>query len=161
MAFLFDNTRNYSLYTIPAAWGLSLVPHLYAAHLYQKATSRTFDNRHPRSLTKIVAEDQSIDSTTKGRIIRAEGAQQNGFENVGLFAAAVVAGNMARLDNSWLNILSAGYVLSRLIYNVIYINNTTASLAMVRSTVFTGGAGMIIALYIMAGNNLRSSGLKL
>lgn len=58
-------------------------------------------------------------------ITRAESAQQNGFENVGLFAAAVVAGNIAKLDNSTLNILSGGYILSRIAYNYIYITNTS------------------------------------
>jgi uncharacterized MAPEG superfamily protein len=62
---------------------------------------------------------------TKDTIIRAEGAQQNGFENVGLFASAVVAGNIAGLDNRTLNILSSGYLASRAVYNYIYINNKT------------------------------------
>ncbi|MGG6496847.1 UNVERIFIED_CONTAM: MAPEG family protein, partial [Bacteroidetes bacterium 56_B9] len=48
-----------------------------------------------------------------------------GFENLGLFAAAVVAGNIVRLDNWTLNVLSGGYLLSRVAYNLIYINNTT------------------------------------
>lgn len=57
--------------------------------------------------------------------MRAEGAQQNGFENIGLFAAAVVIGNVAKLDNWTLNSLSFGYLASRVLYNVIYIGGTT------------------------------------
>ena len=53
-------------------------------------------------------------TATKEKIVRAEGAQQNGFENLGLFAAAVVAGNIVRLDNWTLNVLSGGYLLSQL-----------------------------------------------
>jgi uncharacterized MAPEG superfamily protein len=49
----------------------------------------------------------------------------NGFENIGLFAAAVVAGNIANLDNSTLNFWSGGYLISRVIYTYIYINNTS------------------------------------
>jgi len=103
-----------------------------------------------------VSENQGIDSTTKGRIIRAESAQQNGFENVGLFATAVVAGNMARLDSTSLNILSVGYVLSRIVYSYIYIHNTTAGLAMTRTLVFISGVAMIWSLFILAGNQSRS-----
>lgn len=105
----------------------------------------------------MVMENQSIDSATKGRIIRAVSAQQNGFENIGFFATAVVAGNLAGLDTTWLNTLSVGYVISRILYNLIYINNTTASLAATRSVTFVGGIGMIWTIFIMAGNKLRSS----
>lgn len=80
---------NQSLYTIPAAWVLAIAPHFYAASLGGKA----FDKRSPRSYTSSLKDDQTLDAATKQRIIRAEGAQQNGFENLGLFAAAVVAAN--------------------------------------------------------------------
>lgn len=78
-----------SLYTIPAAWVVAIAPHFYAASLGGK----TFDNRSPRTYTASLKDTQTLDAATKQRIIRAEGAQQNGFENVGLFAAAVVAAN--------------------------------------------------------------------
>lgn len=157
MASLFNNTSNISLYTVPFAWALCLAPNVYAIRLYEKASSRQFNNQEPRSLTMMVMENQSIDSATKGRIIRAVSAQQNGFENIGFFATAVVAGNLAGLDTTWLNTLSVGYVISRILYNLIYINNTTASLAATRSVTFVGGIGMIWTIFIMAGNKLRSS----
>jgi uncharacterized MAPEG superfamily protein len=110
-----------SLYTIPAAWVLSIAPHFYAAQLGGKK----FDNTAPRTYTSSLTADQSIDKATKGKIIRAEGAQQNGFENLGLFAAAVLAGNVAKLDNKTLNWLTLGYLGSRVAYNLLYINNTS------------------------------------
>lgn len=78
-----------SFYAVPAAWALSIVPHFFAAGLGGKS----FDNRSPRSFTSSLQSNQTLNAATKERIIRAEGAQQNGFENLGLFAAAVVAGN--------------------------------------------------------------------
>lgn len=69
-----------------------------------------------------------LPTATKDTIARAEGAQQNGFENIGLFAAAVVVGNVAKLDNSTLNTLSYGYLASRVVYNFLYINGTTDAL---------------------------------
>ncbi|KAF7846300.1 hypothetical protein BT93_L4652 [Corymbia citriodora subsp. variegata] len=141
--------QNYSLYAIPAAWILSLAPHFYAVQLGK------FDNRNPRSYTKSLESDQSIDAETKGRIQRAEGAQQNGFENVGLFAAAVVAGNIAKLDNWTLNALTGGYLASRVLYNLLYINNTTDGAANARSAVFVSGIAMIFTLFIKAGNALK------
>jgi uncharacterized MAPEG superfamily protein len=69
-------------------------------------------------------------TATKATIVRAEGAQQNGFENIGLFAAAVVIGNVAKLDNWTLNALSAAYLASRVAYNALYITGTTEAMGM-------------------------------
>jgi uncharacterized MAPEG superfamily protein len=110
-----------SLYTIPAAWVLSIAPHFYAASLGGKK----FDNKQPRTYTSSLSSDQTVDKATKDKIIRAEGAQQNGFENLGLFAAAVLAGNFAKLDHETLNWLSMGYLGSRIAYNLLYVNNTS------------------------------------
>jgi hypothetical protein len=118
---------------------LSIAPHFYAVGLGK------FDNRNPRSYTREIDGDQSVDkgnnissldtlalsalltasTATKAAIVRAEGAQQNGFENIGLFAAAVVIGNVAKLDNWTLNALSAAYLASRVAYNALYITGTT------------------------------------
>ncbi|KAJ4415141.1 hypothetical protein N0V82_007511 [Gnomoniopsis sp. IMI 355080] len=151
-ANILDLTRNYSLYTIPAAWVVAIAPHFYAASLGGK----TFDNRSPRTYTSSLKDTQSLDAATKQRIIRAEGAQQNGFENVGLFAAAVVAANIAKVDNWTLNALSGGYLVSRVLYNLVYINNESESMANARSATFLSGIGMIFTLFIKSGNALRN-----
>lgn len=145
-----------SLYTIPAAWVLAIVPHFYAASLGK------FDNRTPRAYTKEIADDKSLSPETRATIIRAEGAQQNGFENIGLFAAAVVAGNIAGLENRTLNLLSGGYLVSRIVYNFVYIGNTTEQAATLRSGVFLSGIGIIFTLFVKSGNVLRGkAGLNL
>ena len=105
-------------------------------------------------LTKKVDQNQSLDQATKDKIVRAEGAQQNGFENLGLFASAVVAGNMANLGAGVLNGLSAAYLVSRVVYNTIYINNRSAGWAMGRSCVFVGGVGVCMVFFVLAGNKL-------
>ena len=75
-------------------------------------------------------------------IIRAEGAQQNGFENIGLFAAAVVIGNVAKLDNSTLNTLSGAYLASRVVYNLLYIYGTTDFLGKLNEFEYCIGIGL-------------------
>ncbi|KAK4610362.1 hypothetical protein CLAFUW4_13776 [Fulvia fulva] len=147
-ATLFDATRNYSLYSIPVMWAISIAPHFYAASLGK------FDNKQPRTYTKDTESNQSIDKATKGTIIRAEGAQQNGFENTGLFAAAVVIGNVAKLDNGTLNALAGSYLASRVAYNLCYINGTTEALATGRSVSFLAGIGIVFTLFIKSGNVL-------
>ncbi|KAI0121153.1 hypothetical protein BJ170DRAFT_600160 [Xylariales sp. AK1849] len=149
-ASVFDLTRNFSLYTIPAAWVLCIAPHAYAASLGK------FDNKNPRTYTREIESQPSIDKATKATIVRAEGAQQNGFENIGLFAAAVVIGNVAKLDNWSLNALSAGYLASRVVYNILYIRGTTDALSNARSVSFLTGIGIIWTLFIKSGNVLKN-----
>ncbi|KAJ4404751.1 hypothetical protein N0V91_005701 [Didymella pomorum] len=149
-ANILDVPRNLSLYTIPAAWILSIAPHFYAASLGK------FDNKNPRTYTRDTEGDQSIDKATKAKIVRAEGAQQNGFENLGLFAAAVVIGNVAKLPNETLNTLSAAYLASRIAYNALYIGGTTDMLSNLRSVSFLTGVGIIFTFFIKSGNALRN-----
>jgi uncharacterized MAPEG superfamily protein len=145
-------TTNISLYTIPAAYILAIAPHFYSIATYESTTSKKFDNRHPRSLPHQLEADQALDKATKQRILRAEAAQQNGFENLGLFASAVVAANVAGVNTKLVNILSGGYCATRALYNVVYVNNTTPAIANVRSLTYLAGVGMIMTMFVAAGN---------
>lgn len=154
----FLSTHNVSLYTIPAAWLLCILPHFYAISL----AGKSFDNRSPRTLAETLKNDQTLDSATKATILRAEGAQQNGFENLGLYAAAIVAGNAANLPPSTLSSFSLFYVASRAAYDVLYINNRQIWMANLRGVVFFGGVGACLGLFIKSGNVLvRGGGLEL
>ncbi|GAB7354896.1 hypothetical protein MBLNU459_g5531t3 [Dothideomycetes sp. NU459] len=152
-ANILNATPNLSLYAIPIAWALALAPRVYAAQL----VGDKFDRTSPRTYTSDLKNDQSFDARTKRRVIRAEGAQQNGFENLGLFAAAIVAGNYARLDSYTLNAFAGAYLVSRAAYNVIYVNNESEGMANVRSCAFLSGIGLIFTLFIKSGNALRNA----
>jgi len=80
----------------------------------------------------------------------------NSFENIGLFACAVVAANMASVDTTYLNALSAGYVFIRFVYNHVYIYNDNQTLATARSLTYTMGCACWITLYVMAGRRLNA-----
>ncbi|KAK3175116.1 hypothetical protein OEA41_002362 [Lepraria neglecta] len=147
-------TQNISFYTIPIAWVLALAPHTYATQLYESKSKKQFDLTQPRGLTAKLAGDQTINQATKDKIIRAEGAQSNGFENIGLFAAAVVAGNMANLDAGYMNALSLGYVASRIVYTFVYLNNSSIGQAQGRSLIFLTGVGLCMTMFVSAGRNL-------
>lgn len=146
---------NLSFYAIPIAWALCLVPHAYAHFLYETKSSSKADNRKPRSFVASLDQNQSLDKATKDTISRAEAAQQNGFESIGFFAAAVVAGNVAGLEPTLLNGLAYGYIASRVLYNVVYVNNTSQALAAGRSVIWMSGIGCCFGLFIFAGNKLR------
>ena len=90
-----------------------------------------------------------------GRFQRAEAAQQNGFENIGLYAAAIVVANAARLPVSTVNTASAVYLTSRVVYNLLYVNTEKLSISNLRSVVFLVGIGTIMTLFVKAGNALN------
>jgi len=157
---------------IPAAWAIAFAPHAYA-----ETQSKVFDNRSPRTYAQTLEKDQNhrqrggtpfpnalfISNTlqTKARILRAEAAQTNCFENLALLATTVLAGNLAGLPAATLNTLSGGYLLSRVLYNFVYINNTSKGLASLRSVGFLAGIGQIFALFIKSANVLREKAANL
>lgn len=67
----------------------------------------------------------------------------------------MVAGNVAGLESTVLNGLAYGYVASRVVYNVVYVNNTSKVMASGRSVVWMSGVGCCFGLFILAGNRLR------
>jgi hypothetical protein len=69
MGSIFDFTRNFSFYTIPAAWLLALAPRFYSASLYESKSSRKFDVKCPRTFITKCEADQSIDSASKARFL--------------------------------------------------------------------------------------------
>lgn len=146
---------NISLYTLPISWILCLLPRFYAAHLYVSRTSKPLDLLLPRALAARASADPALQHATRDRIVRAEAAQANGLENVGYFAAAVVAGNVAGLSKGLINCLSVGYLLSRGLYSWLYVVGDTKGMAIARTGVFFGGQGLIWALFILAGNQMQ------
>ena len=102
----------------------------------------------------IVTHDISVGRKTD-RIVRAEAAQANGLENVGFFAAAVVAANVAGVSKLVLNSLSLAYLVSRALYNWLYVVGDKKSLALARTVVFFAGQGILFSLCILAGNRMR------
>lgn len=116
------------------------------------------DIAHPREWTKSLAVDKELDARTQGRLIRAEAAMQNGFDNIGLYAAAVTAGNAAGLSTKALNGLSLGYCLSRVVYNVVYIWAENEARAKWRSMSFMLSAALCCTLFIKAGEKFKNLG---
>lgn len=83
-------TNNYSFYTIPAAWVLCLLPHAYASKVYEKSQGQEWDNSSPRYLVQKISSKTTELTPDEARYLRAEAAQQNGFENIALFAVSIV-----------------------------------------------------------------------
>ncbi|CAJ2502755.1 Uu.00g101490.m01.CDS01 [Anthostomella pinea] len=147
---------NISLYLVPVAWVVAIMPRFWAASNYRKACGKDFNALQPRDMVSQINLDQAIDSKTKGRLLRAEAAQQNGMENMGLFAGAIAAGNAAGLSPATLNGLGLAYVGLRVVYNHIYIFNDLVP-PFARTATFLSSVGVCWAMCIQAGNKAKSS----
>lgn len=134
-------TLNISLYLVPPAWLLAMLPRVYSLTTYaaqSKPQNPDAMKKNPRSIPAIVAADKTLSPQVRGRILRAESAVINGYDNLGFFAAAVCMGNVARLDVSLLNWLAAVYIASRLVYIPAHIYLDTVRAVYTRSVVFAG-----------------------
>lgn len=84
--------------------------------------------------------------------MRAEGASANGFETIGLYAAAVVAANTAGVDTKFINLATLGYVASRYAFLYTYIIlGENRKLSSLRSLIWGSGIALILSLFIKAG----------
>ncbi|GAA5903010.1 hypothetical protein JCM5296_004515 [Sporobolomyces johnsonii] len=146
------DTTNYSFYAVPAMWTVGIVTHFYAIGLTKVSNDLPdFDVVSPREFINRV-RTQEKQSPVVGKYLRAESAQMNTFENLGWFSAAVVAGNLARLPTRYLNLFAGGYVASRLLYTLLYVNTTSAAWANLRTVTWLGGVFSIMATFVKAGN---------
>jgi len=120
---LLGRPTNLSYYTVPVAWALCLAPHVYAIKLYDRLSpTQKFDGANPRTFLAAIEANPDLETPSRERLARAEGAQLNGFENLGFFAAGVVAANASGVDTWWLNALSFAYLFNRALFNVLYIS---------------------------------------
>lgn len=139
--------KGLSLYTVPAVWFLSMVPHAYAL----SAAGKSVDPAYPREITDRVNSDQSLDKRTKQRITRALAAESNTLETLGFLAGGVVAANAAGVDAGLTNALSFGILGVRAAYVFLYVVlQEDRNLAPVRSLLWLAKQAGISALYVLA-----------
>ena len=76
---------------------------------------------------------------------RAYWAYQNSFEIFPLYIAAVLIAHMQSVDQTQLDMIAAGFVLSRVLFVFAYILDKPT----IRSIVWAGGFGCIIGLFLL------------
>jgi uncharacterized MAPEG superfamily protein len=96
----------------------------------------TLDNKHPR-IQKMQLE---------GIGARVFGAEQNAFEILPVFAAAVLVSHLAGADAARAAQLSEAFILTRILHPILYAANQD----MLRSVVFLAGLGCCIALFVIS-----------
>jgi len=95
----------------------------------------SFDNNNPR--------EQAKELTGVGS--RAYAAQQNAWEALAVFTAAVVAASVTQADPEMAGTLAMGFVGFRVLHAAFYL----ADLAVLRSLVFGGGMVCAVWMFVM------------
>jgi len=144
-----------SIYAIPAMWVVSYYPSFMKGLIMRKAG--TFDNVQPRSSIARLSEKKNVPPELVARLARMEGAHMNGLEILPFFGLAVLAGNYAGVDNYTLNKISGLYILTRILYNYIYINQVTQRGSAFRSIVWIISLGFPSYLFLKAAQLLNEN----
>ncbi|KAK3357306.1 hypothetical protein B0T25DRAFT_538820 [Lasiosphaeria hispida] len=141
-------STNWSYYTVPIAFMLVMVPHAYSIVL----AGKNYDLDSPRRTEDLCAKDTSLGKAVLRRISRAKAASANGFETLGLYAAGVVAANVAQVETEAVNKLALTYLVSRAVYNFVYVHlQDNKRMAPIRSLVWLVSLYAIFALFVKAG----------
>ena len=115
---------------------MALLPKARSVAEGRNADGGVYDNNHPRTWS----------ARQTGWKQRALAAQQNGFEALPLFIAAVILAQMAHADQGRIDQLAMAFIAIRLVYGAVYI----ANLGWLRTAVWIAGVVDCVAILAMA-----------
>ncbi len=101
------------------------------------AATGKYNNRAPRE----------IQPNLEGMSQRAYWAEQNGFEILPAYIAAVFVSHLAGADQATADLLAVSFIVSRVIYSICYLMNW----ASLRSIVWVIGLLSIVGLFVISG----------
>ncbi|KAL4954742.1 hypothetical protein BDW69DRAFT_162555 [Aspergillus filifer] len=146
------STTNYYIHSIAAAYGLAMVPHAYYFVKMMANANGVASNILPReNLTTLKAK---LPAEVWSSLAKARGAHLNAMENLPLFAAAMLAGNVAKLPASELNTLSLEYLGARLLYMAAYMGARGEAFSYVRTGLWAWSVSIPLLALVKAGNAL-------
>ncbi|EEH10909.1 conserved hypothetical protein [Histoplasma capsulatum G186AR] len=145
-----QSPNNWSLHSIAGAYMLGLVPHGY--YVLKLASMRQISNVSPRDhFTSLKAR---LPADTWNKLSRARSAHLNALESLPLFAAAMIAGNVAKLPAGDLNTIAAEYIGARMLYTVLYMGVKSEGLSYLRTGVWAWSIGLPLYGLVKAGRAL-------
>ena len=100
------------------------------------AISGKYSNRAPRAMQPKL----------EGLSQRAHWAEQNSFEILPAFVAAVLVAHLAGAEQMLIDQLAIGFIVSRVLYSICYLTDW----ATLRSLVWTVGLIFIVALFVIS-----------
>ncbi|KAK0521171.1 hypothetical protein OC842_006869, partial [Tilletia horrida] len=95
----------------------------------------------------------------EAKILRGQSAQANGFENVPLFGLVMLIGTYAKLPNETLNRTTAFYLVSRAVYNLLYLNTSdrkNVRSGFSRTIVFNAGIIALLRIIVLATQQINA-----
>ncbi|KAF2089122.1 hypothetical protein K490DRAFT_72740 [Saccharata proteae CBS 121410] len=145
MASLLPNL-NPTILAIPLYHLLALWPHARAISISTSGDPLAWDNRSPRGVNQKAALAKRLSPATHARFERLEAAHANSMENMPLFLASVVLGNMADLQQveglNGLNAFCVAFLVVRGLYSVVYAGNDTMGKSYVRTVLYFLGVAL-------------------
>ncbi|OAX78722.1 hypothetical protein ACJ72_06967 [Emergomyces africanus] len=148
-----QSTNNWSFHSIAGAYMLGLVPHGY--YVLKLASIGQISNVLPRD--HFSSLKGRLPAETWNKLCRAHSAHLNALEGLPLFAAAMVAGNVAKLPASDLNVIAAEYIGARIIYTALYMGVRSEGLSYLRTGVWAWSIGLPLYVLIKAGRALAAA----
>ncbi|KAK8864649.1 hypothetical protein IAR55_001899 [Kwoniella newhampshirensis] len=148
---------NYSFWAVPATWFLGMAPIWWALGQARRAGPETeYNNADPKGSWERVEKSEKLDDRLRGRILRASAAANNTHVNLGFMAAAILAGNAARLPVSTLNNSALGLVIARTVFTFCYILVEKRKYSYLRSMAYMAGSIICMRLFILAGREFQA-----
>jgi uncharacterized MAPEG superfamily protein len=151
------DTHNPSILAIPAYYILSVLPHTYALHVATQGKVLEWDNRNPRSTDMRAKLKTRLGPETYARYERLESCHANGMENMPLFVAAVVLGNLGGLPRDAMARFAASFLAVRVAYTVVYAQHSTQGPTVVRSLLWATGVTLCFRTIFAAAKALGRS----
>ncbi|OJD17623.1 hypothetical protein AJ78_02273 [Emergomyces pasteurianus Ep9510] len=148
-----QSTNNWSFHSIAGAYMLGLVPHGY--YVLKLASVGQISNILPRDhFSSLKAR---LPAETWSKLCRSRSAHLNALEGLPLFAAAMVAGNIAKLPAKDLNLIAAEYLGARILYTALYMRVRSEGLSYLRTGVWAWSIGLPLYGLIKAGRALAEA----
>ena len=119
----------------------ALLPYVWV--IAAKSGAPGYNNRDPRGW--IAKQDSS-------RVRNGYAAHLNAFEAFAPFAAAVLMAQLAGVEHGQITSLAIAFIACRVLHGVFYL----AAIPLMRSLVWFGGIGCVVALMVQAALKVAS-----
>ncbi|KAJ5461795.1 uncharacterized protein N7458_003347 [Penicillium daleae] len=147
------SSNNYSIHSIVAAYGLGIAPHgYYIVKMMANAKGQSSNILPRENLSNLKGR---ISSQVWDKLARARGAHLNAMEGIPMFAAAMLAGNLANLPAKDLNWFALDYLGARVLYTMAYMGVKSEAASYLRTGLWAWSISIPILVLLKSANAIR------
>ncbi|CAL1701240.1 unnamed protein product [Somion occarium] len=143
-----------SLYSIPLLYFVGIWSAKRRTGLFDRAIG--FDKQYRPANINSLYENPDVSPAPTEESERREATYKNSLEILPLWIGAVLAANLAGLDDVFLNAASASFIALRVLYNYICMNRRNGKQASLRSATWLASTVIPVVLFIRAANKLKA-----